>query len=142
MAARSCGRLAPLTSSATTTGGSTTSPCARASSSEGVGTPAKKSIQTDVSATTPLTGHLEVDVEVELSTERHGLLIGSGAPDESKSLDEGVGDPPAGHSHRVTQKIGGGGWGWGPRPGPRGGPTTGGSYERTTARFTTPPPTT
>src|SRR5262249_26574054 len=117
MAARSCGRLAPLTSSATTTGGSTTSPCARASSSEGVGTPAKKSIQTDVSATTPLTGHLEVDVEVELSTERHGLLVGSGAPDESKSLDEGVGDPPAGHSHRVTQKIGGGGGGGGPGPG-------------------------
>ena len=45
-------------------GGSTTKPPASASSSAGTSRPAKKSIQTEVSTTTPLTRLLEVDVQL------------------------------------------------------------------------------
>ena len=47
-----------------------------ASSKVGTSRPAKKSIQTDVSTTRPVTQFLEVDVEPQLAFESHRFLIG------------------------------------------------------------------
>src|SRR5688572_30074629 len=100
-ASRAARVRAPLTSSATTRGGRTTNPPARASSSAGTSRPAKKSIQTEVSTTTPLTRLLEVDLEPQLPLELHRLLERPPLADEPEPFDERLGDPLPGHCHRV-----------------------------------------
>ena len=105
MAARSRGRRAPLTSSAATMGGRTTSPWRSASCKAGTDRPANSSIQTDVSTTTALTRGVEIDGEFHLSTKRHGFLIGARAPHQAEALDESLRDSFPGHLHGLFEEL-------------------------------------
>jgi hypothetical protein len=104
MARRSFSCLAPLTSSAITTGGTTTSPPARASSNAGLGRPEKKSIQTEVSTTT-LTRLTHVYFKLDLASQGHGLLVGAGTAQPLQTFNKSLGDPFTGDSHGISQNV-------------------------------------
>jgi len=107
MAARCRSRRAPLTSSATTIGGNATMPWASPSSSAEAGRPEKKSIQTDVSTTRPLTRLVQVDLQVDLASQGHGLLVSARSAHHPKTRDERLRDAFAGHVHGGVEQIAG-----------------------------------
>src|SRR5919109_518452 len=92
-------------SSATTMGGSTTAPCARPSSNAGTGRPPRKSIQTDVSTTRPLTRFVQVDLELDLPAQCHRLAVGTCAAYEMEPGHESVSDALARYLHRIFEQV-------------------------------------
>src|SRR3954452_14968073 len=71
---------APVTSSAMTSGGMMAEPSSRASSTLWIFSPARASIQTEVSMTTPATQLIQVDVEFDLAAKGHEFLVETAVP--------------------------------------------------------------
>jgi hypothetical protein len=80
-------------------------PLASASSSIAVARPEKKSIQTDVSTTTPLTRLLQIDRQRDLTAECERPLVRTMPLDLLEALDQCLGDPFASRSHGVIEQF-------------------------------------
>src|ERR1044071_8944255 len=63
-----------------TSGGMIAKPSARASSTLWIFTPARKSIQTELSMTTSATQLIQINVELDLPAKSHGLFVETAGP--------------------------------------------------------------
>src|SRR5438128_292105 len=107
MVSRCSGVAAPVTSSATTIGGSSAMPRTSASSRSSDARPAKKSTHTEVSTTTPATSSAPIDINLQsqFAAQCKGAIVETPALNLFQSFDDRFGDPLAGDLLRCFEKV-------------------------------------